>query len=76
MNDCLLLYLFSTEAQEASAILNRNRIRSRVTKPPAGLTGGSCAYALRFSPRDLRRIRALGFSGPVYCPGPDGMHRL
>ena len=68
MNDtCLILYLSSTAMQEDAARLREKRIPCEPGKPPASLTGGSCAYALRFPARYLARVRTLTKpSGGVY----------
>lgn len=67
MNDtCLILYLSSTAMQADAARLRERRIPCEPGKPPASLTGGSCAYALRFPARELSRVRALTGAGNIY----------
>ena len=77
MNEsCLVLYLSSTAAQEDAARLHARRIPCRADKPPAGVTGGSCAYALLFPPHELARVRRWAdCSGGIFCRGKDGVWR-
>ena len=67
MNDtCLILYLSSTAMQTDAARLRERHIPCEPGKPPASLTGGSCAYALRFPARELSRVCALTGAGNIY----------
>lgn len=54
----------------AEAELTKAGIRAEQTKPPSGLTGGSCAYALRIGGRRadeaIDRVRGIPHGG-VYC---------
>ena len=76
MNTCLILYLSSTAAQEAAAILRAHRIPAETAKPPAGLTGGSCSYALTFPSRYLPAVRRLiSTGGGLYSRNTDGIWR-
>jgi len=76
MNTCLILYLSSTSAQEAAAILRAHRIPAETAKPPSGLTGGSCSYALSFPSRYLPAVRRLiSTAGGLYCMTGTGSWR-
>ena len=74
---CLILFLSSTEAQAAAALVRSRGIKCDVIRPPASLTGGSCCYALSFDSRALRRVRSVvGTGGGIACRGENGWNRL
>ncbi len=76
MNDtCLILYLSSTAMHADAARLRQAHIPCEPGKPPASVTGGSCAYALRFPARYLSRVRELAVSGGGVYRQTDGIWR-
>ncbi len=68
-----------TGAQRAAKLLERSLIRASVTKAPAQLTRGGCAYALRVYKKAEDAVKMLRKNeiafGKVFSRDDDGEYR-
>lgn len=77
--NCLIVFPSSTSVERAAAALKAAGIPAAQTRPPSGLTGGSCAYALRIDSRLIGRARRCieGIShGGTYCGDGTGYRQV
>ena len=69
-NSCLIVFSSSTSLHKAEKVLKNAGISVEETRPPSGLTGGSCAYALALQERNTASARRLLGEiphGGIYC---------
>ena len=69
-NSCMIVFSSSTSLHKAENLLKNAGIAVEETRPPSGLTGGSCAYALSMQEKNTASARRLLTGVPhggIYC---------
>lgn len=56
---CLIIFRSVTYAQSAERKLTRHGINAHLSRPPAGIAGGSCSYSLKIKDQDAPKAKQI-----------------